>query len=309
MSVTSLLNVIANGFSVGSLEYLSLTMWQIARASELVFVAFFSVTLLRKPLYIFHAMAIVLTIGSFLLVSWSQMQAGGSNSDLALGLAMSLTARLFAALVGIVSQMLLQDLGMSAMRITGIQGAISTVLCLVLVLPVAHFLPGSDDGRVENVIDGLEMLNSADAVLLSAIAAVCFTEIFYLWLRLEVINQSSAVFYGLTNMMRSPATFVALLGAYYIDPALGIGEPWGPRSYMIVLGLVGMLLAQLIFAERVRFPGLRYPENPSELRLSVSTLAAAKEGNVFAAVSEAHGDVEKPHTPLQCYDPNPVPPM
>lgn len=222
-------------------------------------------------------------------------------------------ARMFAALVGIVSQMLLQDLGMSAMRITGIQGAISTVLCLVLVLPMAHFLPGPDKGRVENVIDGLEMLKGAGAVLLSAIAAICFTEILYVWLRLEVINQSSAVFYGLVNMMRSPATFVALLGAHYTDQALGIGEPWGPRSYMIVLGLVGMLLAQLIFAQGVRLPGLKYPEKPSESTPSASMPAAAKVGNADAAVSEAHGvdsnlsgDAEKPHMPLQCYDPSSV---
>lgn len=124
----------------------------------------------------------------------------------------------------------------------GAEGAIESALCAALVLPLAHALPGSDHGRVEDVGDTLRSLGRSPT--LCALVGVN-------WLSLAALNPLSmsiglrhgSVLRVFVEIARPALVWAVELAAWTLSRGR-YGEPWAGES-CLELGGFGILLLGL----------------------------------------------------------------
>jgi hypothetical protein len=127
------------------------------------------------------------------------------------------------------------------------EGLWGTSLTLLVVYPLAYFVPGSDNGSFEDPWDALAMMNSS-TTLLSLCIAFVFTVTGYNCAAVYVTRFLSAIWHAILDNFR-PITIwgMGLLLYYVIVPGSGFGEFWSTSSWLQFAGLMVLFLGTAVY--------------------------------------------------------------
>jgi len=260
-------DLLASGLMFGGLIYISASIWQMLRGSEIVFAAIISVPGLGAKLYCYHWIGILLCVIGICLVGWanvlnSQSEASGesaSASDALFGMGLVVAAQVVQAAQMVVEEKLLKDVMLPPMKIVGYEGVWGVFLSVFVVFPICWFLPGSDNGHGEDLVDTVTMLqnNSSLASLLLLYVFSCAT---YNVAGMAVTSNLSAVHRTMMEASRTIGIWIIDLCVHYlIDKNISFGEAWMPYSWVQLIGFLVLLSGQSVYGAVLKVPGLHYP--------------------------------------------------
>lgn len=137
------------GSTVGNFALLliSASVWQMLRASNIIFTGLLSVLFLKRRLNLFHWLGMFLVacgvalvgVSSLLNTSSGSSQTHSSSIHTAIGCCLVLVSQLIAACQMVLEERLLKHAHFPAVQVVGTEGCIGVALMTCIVLPAVHF--------------------------------------------------------------------------------------------------------------------------------------------------------------------------
>ncbi|CAK4086255.1 unnamed protein product [Aphanomyces euteiches] len=269
--------------SVGLL-YVPVSTFQLVRCTIIVFVAALKVLFLKFRPTGYMKCGILLNSIAILMVSASCFGEEQEAASAAIGVSVLLLGCLVTS-----SQYVLEETVMSKkngtppMMVIGLEGIWGTLLMLAIVFPVAYWIPGNDNGSVEDFWDSCLMIYNNTAV-----ASMC---LFYIVCVTSFNIASIFVTFLLDSVWRSilanfrPVSVWSMdLALFYIFTSGTLGEPWSPWSWLQLAGMFLLFFGTAVYNGTVELKWFDYGK------------VAAAPLNVELAKSPVYGscDVSKP---------------
>jgi len=250
------------------------------RGSMAVFVALFSVCLLRRRLAIVQWISIAIVVAGLATVGFSSYlkpkDADDANTasgfEIALGIILTLASSMLNAFQNTIEELLMKMLSNYAephpLEIVGWEGVFGTMLSAFVMLPIVAHVPGNDCGGVqEDSIDTLKQFQDPLVVflILSYILGLAFMNYF----SMELSRLLSAVVRNLVAGVRTVLVWgVSVILYYAVGPSYG--EQLGLWSIVEACGFVLLIGGSVLYskAKETQLPakdGVEEAEEPSDL--------------------------------------------
>ena len=230
------------------LLWVSASINQMFRGSMAVFVALFSVCVLRRRLLQEQWVAIgIVVLGLFSVGFSSYLQPSHAQSGLPstslvfLGILLIVLSAALNSFQNVVEELLMKKLVNYSMphplEIVGWEGVYGTLLSGLVMLPAVHYIPGGDcGGRQENSIDTLYQLRNP-AVLFLVLAYIAGLGTMN-YTSMELSRLLSAVVRNLVSAMRTVLVWLVSVLLFY-----AVGQQYGERlGLWSIVELCGFVL-------------------------------------------------------------------
>lgn len=280
VSIPAVFDILATGLSSMGFVFLPASVYQLMRGAEMVFSALFSVVFLRRKLWGFHWLGVMLCMVGVFLVGlasvWGQADAGtdasadgGGHNMLLVGMSLALLGQVVQAGQVVAEEWLLVDMDLPGIQVVGFEGVWGVVVMLATVFPVLKLIPGSDHGCLEDDSSVVAMATSNNTI---------FAVMFVFWLSCGLYNVAgiavtgalSAVHRVMLEAFRTSIVWVFGLGVHYlVDSASPYGESWTAYSWLELVGFGVLMVGQVVYGQMVKVPGLAYPaEEPTVVSMA-----------------------------------------
>ena len=170
------------------LLFTSASVFQMLRGSIIVFTALLSVIFLKRKLWGYHYIGLILTIAGVTLVGLSSIMGAKANatsknskgtSMVFIGNIMVILSQLMSATQMVVEEKFLKGRKLPPEFVVGCEGMFGILIMLSIILPTVMALEGKDGGGVhEDPIDALHLIGS-NGKLLALVAAYWISIAFY----------------------------------------------------------------------------------------------------------------------------------
>jgi drug/metabolite transporter (DMT)-like permease len=284
IGIPATFDLAGSGLTYMGLLYVSASVWQILRGSMIVFSALISMLAIGKKLYSFHWFGIftcvigICCVGGANVLNTSGGHARGDNTvgDAWFGMGLVILGQVLIASQFVSEEKLLKDMKLPPMQIVGFEGVWGVIQMVVVVFPILRWMPGSDNGSVEDWYDSAVMLHNSPA-LLGLVCVVLFSCATYNMSGMAVTNLLSAVHRSMLEATRTAVIWVYGLGVhYFFSDDAGFGESWMPYSWLQLVGFGFLVCGQMIYSETLVIPCLTYPPPKAA---GASESSAARENN------------------------------
>ena len=122
----------------------------------------------------------------------------------------------------------------------GMEGFWGTFLCLVLLYPLAYYLPGDDHGSFEDPFNTYAMVVNTSTIQWAFL--IYFIVIFgYNLFAVLVTFMLNSIWHAILDNFRPVSVWLTDLAIFYFVTAGAFGEPWTSYSYIQLFGM-GVLL-------------------------------------------------------------------
>lgn len=270
--IPSVFDLIASCLMFKGMVYISASTWQMLRGSQLIFAAIISVTpVLGRKLYAFNWTGVSFCVLGIVFVGASSMlnpvpesedvdgEGLAEPSNAMLGMALVFCAQVVVASQIIAEEKLLKEVNLPALLVVGYEGVWGCILSLVIVFPLASFLPGDDDGKMEGFIDSLHMLKN-NSQLFGLVWLYVFSCATYNICGMSVTSHLSAVHRTMLEASRTLVIWIVdLMVHYWINKNAGFGEAWLPYSWLQALGFFVLVGGQCVYGGIITIPCCFYP--------------------------------------------------
>jgi len=298
VSIPAAFDLLATAFCCMGMLYIPASIWQMLKGGSIIFCGLFSVTFLKRKLYGFHWLGLMIcvlglaTVGLSSVLGDSQQPGAGSTSELFLGMGLVALGQVVQAAQLIAEEYLMKDVDLPGMQIIGWEGIWGTAMMLLIVYPLLYVLPGSDHGHQEDVIDTFTMVKNN--------GHLCLLVIVYL-ISCGSFNASGIAVTGALSathrmMMDASRTcviwFFGLYVHYRVDPSSPYGEAWTSWSPLQLVGFLILVGGQAIYGQIFSVKGFTYPP-----RTPGMDKAFASPGSLMICTPLPIADPEPPITP------------
>jgi len=219
---------------------------------------------------------------------WGGGAQPGADVDqfqLILGMLMVIAGQAVQSVQIIAGEWLLRDLDISEVEIVTIEGLWGILQMIVIVYPLLWFIPGGDDGHVEDPFDSLTMLKNNNGLLLMVLTYT-FSCCTYNMSGIAVTGALSAVHRAILEASRTSLIWAfGLFVHYVVDRTSAFGEALTPYSWLQLLGFLVLMLGQSVYGELLRLPGFEYPPPDTD---SDGKAAWASPGSLKGFASPPH---------------------
>ena len=254
------IDLTASTLNFVGLLWVSASLNQMFRGSMAVFVALFSLCLLRLRLSTEQWVAIVAVVFGLCTVGFSSYLqptssstdsvAGPSTTLVFLGLLLILAGAALNSFQNVVEELLMKMLTQykepHPLEIVGWEGVYGTLLAGLVMLPAVYYMPGDDcGGRQENSLDTLYQLRNPTVLMLvvAYIAALGYMN----YSSMELSRLLSAVVRNLVSAMRTVLVWVVSVLLYYaVGPTYG--ERLGLWSIVELCGFVLLIAGSMLYS-------------------------------------------------------------
>ena len=252
------LDLTATTLNFIGLLYVSASLNQMFRGSMAVFVALFSLCLLRRRLSLEQWVAIGIVVLGLTAVGFSSyleptVDDGARTSAFLVffGLLLILAGSALNSIQNVVEELLMKLLvnyrEPHPLEIVGWEGVYGMFLSALIMLPAVYYLPGSDcGGRQENSLDTLYKLQNPKvvALVLSYIAGLGAMN----YSSMELSRLLSAVVRNLVSAMRTVFVWVLSVALYYaVGPQYG--EKLGLWSVVELCGFILLIGGSVLYSQ------------------------------------------------------------
>jgi hypothetical protein len=264
------------------------------RGAEIIFAEIITVLVLKQKSFAYKWLGVafcslgVLIVGAGSVLG-SQENADDTNAEpvtmLVFGIALVLFSQVLAAAQMVAEEYLMKGVDLEAMEVIGFEGMWGLLAVVLVVLPVAYFIPGADSGSLENSIDSFTMLKNSGTLdkIWFVLLVSC---LIYNLSGIMITSYLSAVHRVIIEAMRTLVVWlIAIIVHYYWDSKSGFGEALTPYSWIEALGFLVVFIGQLLYGEIIRLPGLSYPA-PSPRKSPVLRSPSAMKSPLYALGKE-----------------------
>jgi len=259
-------DLLATAFCCIGILYIPASVWQMLRGSSIIFAAVFSIIFLKRKMLCFNWLGLGLCVVGVTLVGLANVFGGageekgkGNTADLVLGMSLVVLGQVVQAAQVIAEEYLMKGVDLPAMQIIGLEGAWGALMMVGIVYPILYYLPGEDNGHMEDPFDTLVMLKNSSA-LQAMVALYLFSCGTFNMTGIAVSSVLSGVHRMMFDASRTMVIWAfGLLVHYQFDPNSPFGEALNPYSGLQLLGFAVLVSGQAVYGEIVKVPGLRYP--------------------------------------------------
>lgn len=144
----------------------------------------------------------------------------------------------------------------------GMEGLWGTILCLVVVYPLAYYLPGDDHGSYEDPYNTYHMFMNSSTIK-NAFVIYFFAILLYNLFAVMVTFMLNSVWHAILDNFRPITVWITdLIIFYFITSSGDFGEPWTKWSWVQVGGMFVLLYGTAVYnapnAGSVRLDGKWY---------------------------------------------------
>lgn len=272
VSMPAVFDILATGLCSMGMLYIPASVFQLLRGAEMVFAAAFAIFCLKRKLYAFHWLGLLLCCVGITCVGLASVWGTGHGGDatsggvgmLLFGMALTLAGQVVQAAQVVAEEWLLVDVDLPEMQIVGFEGWWGMLVMLVAVFPALYWLPGDDNGHFEDEADALVMIGNSTP-LWNVTVLGFFSCLTYNMAGIAVTGALSSVHRVMIEAFRTCVVWAFGLAVHYCyDSNSKFGEVWTPYSWLEVLGFFVLLAGQATYGAMLKFPGLYYPPTAAE---------------------------------------------
>lgn len=171
LAVPAVFDLFATAFSMIGLLYLDVSVYQLLRGSGIVFVAILKQTMLNQRLYTFQWVGVgwnvvaITLVGVAAVLNSSSQETDDSNHPVE-GIFFMLLATFIQSLQFVFEEkvMTTETYKVPPLLLFGMEGLWGTLICSVVLTPLAILIPGNDRGSFEHPLTTLELLQNTPSI-------------------------------------------------------------------------------------------------------------------------------------------------
>ena len=285
------------------LMYVTVSIFQLVRASLLIFVAvakYFLGDVITKYMWVgigINTVAMLLVGSTALLMPADAANKTGRQPYV--GVLWILGSCALQGLQYVFEEKVMRIEGPPPLMVVGLEGCWGTLLMMPIMV-AAYFLPGSDPrsgyptGCVENVFDSVVMLQNSP-LCCWMLAAFFFSVGGYNIFCVFVTHVLNSIWHSILDNFRPISVWGCDLLLFYCLSHRDYGEPWFSFSYLEVIGLMLMLLGTSVYSGKLRVPSW-------ERRGDYDSLDADGEDEVAAPIGSRSPFLHSPVAGKQASD-------
>jgi len=273
LAIPAMFDLIATLLCMYGLLFVTVSVYQMLRGAAIVFVAVFKQTILKDILKRYMWIGIALNVVSIVLVGLTAMliekqQSAGSSAandaDAAAaesgggGALLGVFLILMGALVQSLQYVFEEKVMVSneedptaaptpPLLLIGMEGFWGLLISMLVLYPLAYYIPGPDHGCLENPYNMLVMLQNSSSLQLMFVAYF-FAIFFYNSLAVLVTFMLDSIWHSILDNFRPATVWTADLLLFYLVTAGGFGEAWDqPYSWLQLLGMFILVVGTMIY--------------------------------------------------------------
>jgi len=251
--IPSIFDIGATALCMMGLQHLDVSIYQLLRGSGIIFVALMKQHVLGDHLYKFQWIGVFWNVISVILVGGTAILNSNEDEEVDAGLALlGVTLVMLGAFVQALQfvfeekVMTLEEAAAPPLLLIGMEGLWGTVICLILVYPLAYFLPGDDHGSYEDPFNTYEMFMNTETIQWAFV--IYFFAIFcYNFFAVMVTFALSSIWHAILDNFRPITVWLTDLAIYYLISMGAFGAPWTKFSIIQLFGMFVLLYGTAIY--------------------------------------------------------------
>lgn len=253
-SVLALASTLMNNVS---LMLMSASVNQMFKVSSIVAAAMLQRVCLSKRVKWIQWLGVCTCCTGILIGGVSQLYGAELGDAKTTGLAMmlALVSQCLNGAEGIAEEVVIKKFNMPALQTIGWEGFWGLIMVLLFVQVPAYFSSGSDNGRLEDLVDSLVMCSNSPALVLGQLAyAVVFAASTSFGILLTVVL--SSVHKKMVNCGAGVVIWIFALCVFYLfDKQARYAESWSSdRSFLQLAGFALIYLGLAIYSDLIVAP-------------------------------------------------------
>lgn len=252
--VPSIFDLGATALCMMGLRYLDTSIYQLLRGSGIIFVALMKQHVLGDVLYTFQWYGVVWNVISVVLVGYTAVlntttDTTANPQEAFLGVVLVMSGAFVQALQFVFEEkvMTMDDAAVPPLLLIGMEGLWGTILCLVVVYPIAFIIPGDDYGSYEDPYNTFEMLMNSTKIQL-AFVIYFFTIFGYNVFAVLVTYTLNSIWHAILDNFRPITVWGTNMLIFYVITSSGdFGEPWTKYSYIQLIGMFVLLYGTAVY--------------------------------------------------------------
>jgi drug/metabolite transporter (DMT)-like permease len=252
-SFCSIFDVLATGFCMMGLRYLDVSIYQLLRGSGIIFVALMKQHVLGDKLYTFQWIGVFWNVVSVVLVGATAVLNSSEHEtkdprEAVLGVLLVLTGAFVQGLQYVFEEKVMADeeAAVPPLLLIGMEGLWGTAICLLVLYPVAYYLPGDDHGSYEDPFNTWHMVTHSTTIQIAFV--IYFFVIFgYNLFAVLVTFLLNSVWHAILDNFRPITIWLTDLAIFYIITAGTFGEPWTVWSWIQLMGMFVLLYGTSVY--------------------------------------------------------------
>lgn len=254
LAVPSIFDLAATALCMMGLRYLDVSIYQLLRGSGIIFVALMKQHVFHDHLYKFQWVGVFWNVVSVVFVGATAILNSSENEDMEpgealLGVLLVMAGAFVQGLQYVFEEkvMAMDESAVPPLLLIGMEGLWGTVLCLVVVYPLAYYLPGDDHGSYEDPFNTYEMFMNSKTIQWAFV--IYFFAIFgYNMFAVLVTFMLSSVWHAILDNFRPITVWGTDLFIFYVITKAGdFGEPWTSYSWLQAVGMMILLYGTAIY--------------------------------------------------------------
>eukprot|EP00928_Gymnodinium_smaydae_P079224 TRINITY_DN63208_c0_g1_i1.p1 TRINITY_DN63208_c0_g1~~TRINITY_DN63208_c0_g1_i1.p1 ORF type:complete len:417 (+),score=49.58 TRINITY_DN63208_c0_g1_i1:177-1427(+) len=275
-SIPAFFDLVATVLGCMGVLYIPASIFQMLRASTMVFAAFFSVVCLKRKLIGPNYAGLCLCVVGVCMVSMANLMDGSgtsgdstksANSDdegdssmflTLLGIGLTLAGQVVQAAQVIAEEWILKDVDLPPFEIIGYEGFWGILMMLIVGYPLLWVLPGSDVGHVEDPVDTIVMIRNNPYLLLCFLTYLCSCATLNAT-GIAVTGALSGTMRMMLDALRTLGIWAFFLVVHLVDETSPFGERFTTWSWLQLGGFAVLVVGQAVYGEVLKLPCFRYP--------------------------------------------------
>lgn len=248
LAIPSVFDLVATALCMMGLLYLDVSIYILLRGSGIIFVALMKQHVLGDKLFLFQWIGVFFNVASVILVGTTAILNSNDETRLvdpkqaALGIFLVMAGAFVQSLQFVFEEKVMtMDIPAPPLLLVGMEGLWGTILCIIVVYPIAYMLPGSDHGSYEDPFNTWYMFMHNANIQFAFV--IYFVTIFcYNLFAVLVTYMLNSVWHGILDNFRPVTVWGTDLIIYYFIIRSGdFGERWTHYSWIQVAGLFVLL--------------------------------------------------------------------
>ncbi|KAG9397940.1 hypothetical protein AC1031_016357 [Aphanomyces cochlioides] len=267
LCIPAMADLIATALNSVALLYVSVSFYQLSRCTIIIYVATLKVIFMNFVMTGYMRFGIFVQSMAIVLISASCLASAVNLTDTLIGVGVLLLACLTSAAQYVLEEIFMKknssklasaDPPNPPLVVIGMEGIWGSLLMLVVVIPLAYVIPGSDNGHIEDFLDSIEMMKNS--------ASLCYYCLLYV-ISITGFNVASiyvtffldSVWRSILVNFRPVAVWVTSLLFFYVFTKGTYGEAWTYWSWMQFGGMLLLFFGTAVYNENVKLSCFTYP--------------------------------------------------
>jgi hypothetical protein len=235
--------------------YIGVSIYQMLRGGAIIFVALLKHYMLKDKLKkfmwvgVFWNVVAIILVGATAIFSPSGDGSGateGYPSNPALGVSLVLAGAFVQSLqYAFEEKVMSMEVSAPPLLLVGMEGFWGSLICLLVLYPLAYYTPGADHGSFENPFNTYYMITHSSSITWMCVLYIVSITAFNIFCVLITFMLNSVWHAILDNFRPVTVWGSSLFIFYFVQPSFG--ESWTVWSWMQLFGLFVLLYGTAVY--------------------------------------------------------------